>query len=266
MRSLALAAGASMAGAAVLGCDAQQPPGYMGDALITLHGLATVPVPQTTPPPAKVVVIWGDVGAMFAPWGAAVNLTGSFPESFRLELYDPPTEDRLFLPSVAFPTGYYDPALESRIAVARIMAVKQSSDPSTFILSNDVVGGAEDRTVVYVEDDIAAGTAGAAYFGGPVSAGYHVANIATGDASNADSAAIKQCQNQAADLAAWKACGSYSTLSIAPDNATIGVRMVDNQAELMFRHAGPSYLTPGAITDPGPGPGPGCMMQPMPCP
>jgi hypothetical protein len=240
---------AGVAGAGVSACDAQQPPDYMGDALITLHGLVEDGRTQA-PPAAKVVVIWGDVGAMFAPWGAAVNLTGSFPEAFQLELFDPPAQDRLYLPTIAFPDGYYDPALESRIAIARIVAVKQGVDPTTFIPSEDVIGGAEDRTVVYVEHDIAAGTAGAAYFGGPVSAGYHVANIATSDDANATSMPIKICQSQATDPTAWKACGSYSTLSIAPGDATIGVRLVDNETELMFRWAGPSYLTPGVPTTP----------------
>ena len=201
-------------------------------------------------PAAKLVLSWGEVGAMFPPFGTSVNLNGSFPESFQIDLTAPPAAERLFLPSAGFPTGYFDPALESRIAVARILVVKQEADTATFILSSDMLGGAEDFALVYVERDITAGTAGAAYLGGPATAGYHVVKVATDAARDAVYGQISRCQSQAADIVAWKACGGYTSLSIADVDATVYVRLVDAVADLSFRWLGPTYLTPGAPTGP----------------
>ena len=123
---------------------------------------------------------------MFPPFGTSVNLTEAFPESFQIDLTaPPPAAERLFLPSAGFPAGYFDPALESRIAVARILVVKQEADTATFISRRDMLGGAEDFALVYVERDVAAGTAGAAYLGGPATAGYHVVKVATDAARDA---------------------------------------------------------------------------------
>ncbi len=217
--------------------------------VVTMHGQVvngrTQPVPA-----AKLVLSWGEVGAMFPPFGASVNLTGSFPGSFQIDLTAPPAAERLFFPSVGFPAGYFDLAKESRIAVARILVVKQETNTSTFIPSSDLLGGAEDFALVYVESDIAAGSAGAAYLGGPVTAGYHVFKVATDAARDAVYGPISQCQSQAAGIAAWKACGAYTSLSVADVQTTVSVRLVDAGADLSFRHMGPTYLTPGAPTGP----------------
>ena len=112
---------------------------------------------------------------------------------------------------------------------------------------------------------MAAGTAGAAYLGGPVAAGYHLVKVATNAARDAVYDAISQCERQAADITAWKACGVYTSLSVAAPDATVGVRLVDSQADLDFRWLGPTFITPGAPAGP-----PTCIppMDPnlMPCP
>jgi len=233
--------------AALSACDAQEPPGYHGDTLATLQGLVvddrTVDVP-----PAKIVLTWGDVGLMFRPSGVSVPLVGTFPEAFTLELFQPPPADRLFDPAIGLPSGYYAPG-QGDIAVARILAVKQSADETTFILPGDVVGGAEGHALIYVARDVVAGSAGAVYLGGPVSAGFHIARVAPG--GSPDQAPIVACENTAADTAAWKACGTYTSISIVP-NEQISVRLVDDLGQLDQRYAGPTYVTPGSIIDPGP--------------
>lgn len=255
---------ASFAGAAaaLAACDAQQPPGYTGEPLTALVG-QVVNGRTDAPPAAKVVLVWGDFGAMFPPFGESVNLTGHFPEAFRLELPASFQAQRLYLPSGAFPDGYYDAALESRIALARILAVRQEADSSTYIPSADMLGAAEDQVLVYVEEDVVAGTAGEAYLGGPVPAGYHVFRVKTDAERDAVYGPISSCQNQAADLAAWKACGMYTSLELLPADALVNVRLSDDAGSRDFRWAGPTFLTPGSITDPGP-----CVPMPgqMPCP
>ena len=138
-----------------------------GESATVMYGQVvngrTQPVPA-----AKVVLIWGYFGAMFPPFGDSVNLNGTFPEAFQLALPAPPPADRMFLPSGAFPIGYFDPSAESRIAIAQILIVRQETSIATWIPSADIIGGAEDYALVYAEHDVAAGTAGAAYLGGPV--------------------------------------------------------------------------------------------------
>ena len=112
---------------------------------------------------------------------------------------------------------------------------------------------------------MAAGTAGAAYLGGPVVAGYHLVKVATNAARNAVYDAISQCERGAADITAWKACGIYTSLSLAASDATVGVRLVDSQADLNFRWLGPTFISPGTPA------GPATCIPPMdpnlmPCP
>jgi len=241
----------------VVACDAQQTPDYTGNPpMSSLVGLVTNGRTQPTPP-SKVVIEWGDVGLMFPPYGAGVNLTGNFPEAFQIDLFNAPPAERLFLPSDAFPTGYYDPAGESRIAIAHILAVKQDVQDGSFINDSDVIGGAEDYELAYVEHDIAAGTAGAAYLGGPVAAGYHVLAVATDADMQTAYPPIAQCEAAAADVTAWKACGIFTYLSVAPTDATVGVRLVDDYSQLQFRLGGPLFVTPGTNLNPPP---------PQPCP
>jgi hypothetical protein len=235
-----------------------------GEAATVMYG--QVVNGRTQPvPPAKVVLIWGYFGAMFPPFGDSVNLNGTFPEAFQLALPAPPPADRLFLPSGGFPTGTFDPSAESRIAIAQILIVRQEANIATWIPSADIIGGAEDFALVYAEHDVAAGTAGAAYLGGPVAAGYHLVKVATNAARDAVYDAISQCERQAADIPAWKACGIYTSLSVAAPDATVGVRLVDSATALNFRHLGPTFITPGAPAGP-----PTCIppMDPnlMPCP
>jgi hypothetical protein len=203
-----------------------------------------------TVPSAKVVLVWGDFGAMFPPWGVSVNLTGSFPEAFQLSLDAPPAADRLFLPSLGFPEGYFDPALESRIAIARIQVVRREANATHFNPVSDLLGEASDYAVVYAEKDVVAGTAGAAYLGGPARAGYHIVNVANDAARDAVYAGIAACQSAAIDVAGWKACGIYTSLSIAAGDQTVGVGLVDEASQIPYRWLGPTYLTPGAPTGP----------------
>ena len=246
---LTLTALAACDGGATTNPDTEPDPDPDTGPVVTMQGQVvngrTQPVPA-----AKLVLTWGEVGAMFPPFGTSVNLTGTFPEAFQIDLTAPPAAERLFFPSAGFPDGYFDPALESRIAVARILVVKQEANTTTFIPTADILGGAEDFALVYVERDIAAGTAGAAYLGGPATAGCHVVKVATDAERDAVYGAISQCQSQAADIAAWKACGGYTSLSLVAADTIVGVRLVDAHADLSFRHMGPTYLTPGAPTGP----------------
>jgi len=229
---------------AAAGCDAQRTPtdpGVPPDTVASVVG--NVVNERTQPvPAAKIVLVWAFNGAMFPNSGTGVDLIGNFPEHFKIDLTAPPDPQWLFLPSGNFQAGYFDLGAESKIAIAHIIAVKQEIDASSFILPTDYVGGAEDWVLVYAADDVAAGTAGAAYFGGPIRAGYHIMSVATIDEANADYAPILACEKASTNLAEWKACGIYTWLSPAPADTTIGVRLVDNESDLPFRPAEPTYL------------------------
>jgi hypothetical protein len=245
--------------AALGGCDAQQPPGYEGDPDYAITGSVTDETTDHHPPPARILVNWGVVGAMFAPvteWSSETDLTGTFPQSFKLSFFGAPPAQTLFTADKDFPMGYYDPATEPSIALGHILAVDRESSAPNGYLEPDVLGGAESFAVVYAGADIKEGTAAAALLHGPLPAGYHLLKIVrtTPEAYSV----IAHCQAAAtgatpADvIVAWKACGLSSPLYPAAASETATVRLVDHYADLDLIPLLPVYLTPGSSFDPPP--------------
>ena len=166
--------------AALGGCDAQQPPGYQGDPAYAIAGSVTDETVDHPPPPARILVNWGVIGAMFQPvkdWTSETDVDGSFPQSFKLSFFGAPPAQTLFTADVDFPKDYYDAATEPAIALGHILAVDRGSPMATEYLEADVIGGAESYAVLYAAADIVDGTAAAALLHGPLAAGYHLLKI-----------------------------------------------------------------------------------------
>ena len=130
-----------------------------GESATVMYGQVvngrTQPVPA-----AKVVLIWGYFGAMFPPFGDSVNLNGTFPEAFQLALPAPPPADRMFLPSGAFPIGYFDPIGGEPDRDRPDPDREARGQHRDLDSERGHHRGAEDYALVYAEHDVAAGTAG----------------------------------------------------------------------------------------------------------
>ncbi len=106
--------------------------------------------------------------------GAQVPITGEFPASFKLELFDAPPENAL----LADDGGV-------RIAYGLVFAVENGA-PLDFDFEQEedfsqLLGVAPKHAIVYVEDEVPAGSTWSEYLGGTLSAGFHVIEAVGGD-------------------------------------------------------------------------------------
>jgi hypothetical protein len=233
------------------GCGAQATPDYPGEKLSVVKGkvVSALTVPEV--PDALVLANWGDVGAMFPPGGTTAEVEGEFPAQFSLALYEPPPEEKLFNPadSIRFAQDErpFDPAVESRIALAHIVAVAKdaSGNPDPY----HVLGAAEGHALLYVEEDIAEDSLGAAMFHAPLEAGYHLLEVRA--IPEAEERGVIECEAAAVSVEAWKACGLNSRLHRADNDDTVTVRLVPD-TELFFESYSPIYVSPGTDLDPTP--------------
>ena len=249
-------------------CGAQATPDYYGDLLGVAHGLVSNP-DGVQVDDARVLANWGDVGQMFGPSHTFADVHGSFPASFTLDFYDPPPEAIMFTPADLIgspPTGsyydpstfkgtrqelaaargsYYDPAHESRIAIAHILAVRDGT--SSEHLVGDIVGGDEHHAIVYIESDIEQDSYGEALFSGRPKAGYHIYEIR--EVAQADWRDIRFCQAAAADVAAWKHCGIATPFYATDASTKLDVRLVNAQDELHFQNTTAPWVNIGAQLD-----------------
>lgn len=252
----------SVLATALLGaCDAQRSPSYMGEPIMMVRG--NIVNDRTDPAPeARVAAVWGTFGAMFAPLpslgpATQADIVGIFPEGFVLTFYEPPPEEALFNPALSFSAGYFDPSAESRIALARIQVVVSEDE-------TQLLGAAERHVVVYVEKDIGPQTAAEAMLSARLTAGYHLMEVS--QVPENESSVVIACHSAAQTLPEWKACGVASPLSLAAAGATIGVRLVDELAQLQFPSYSPVYWPQGHPL-PGPHMPPHCSPMGMPvCP
>jgi hypothetical protein len=226
-------------------CGSQAGPSYPGESLVNVSGVVVSELTTDSTPDAVVLVNWGELGAMFPPGGDMADVSGSFPAKFTLALYEPPSEAMLYNPAndIALGTGAppFDAALDSRIAMGRIIAVTKGADgkPEPY----HVIGGAEQHALVYVEHDMQSNSYGARLFHAPLSAGFHLIDIRA--RSNADNQPILDCEVAATSNAEWVDCGLNSVLYPASAQAEVSVRLVDDEGQLNFPSMYPVYLPPG---------------------
>jgi hypothetical protein len=160
-----------LAGAIVLllvGCDRQAGTGYAGEPLARIGGSiasSLAEVPQGLVP----VVSWEGLSIdVVEP-----ALTLEFPARFHIDIRQPPDPNVLYdFTWLGAPPG------ESRVGFAIIAAmpfevVEEDLPPD----GAAPFGVAERHMVIYAEDDVTAGSVGAGFVGGEVSAGFHVVDV-----------------------------------------------------------------------------------------
>lgn len=106
--------------------------------------------------------------------GAQVPITGEFPASFKLELFDAPPENAL----LADADGV-------RVAYGLIFAVENGA-PLEFDFENDdtfdqLLGVAPKHAIIYVEGEVPAESTWSEYLGGTFSEGFHVVEALGGE-------------------------------------------------------------------------------------
>lgn len=106
--------------------------------------------------------------------GAQVPITGEFPASFKLELFDAPPENAL----LADDNGV-------RVAYGLIFAVENGA-PLEFDFEDDnsfdqLIGVAPKHAIVYVEDEVPADSTWSKYLGGTLTEGFHVIEALGGE-------------------------------------------------------------------------------------
>lgn len=134
------------------GCDSQAPPDYRGEPLGTIRG--TIIDASSNPPEApQVVLLWHheDEEDRDAPVGVETQVSGDFPASFRLDLFEPPPEDTL-----GALDGLDDNPGPYRVAEAYLMVYPQGTTEYTYDRAG-ALSWEERYTVIYAAEDVPAG-------------------------------------------------------------------------------------------------------------
>ena len=156
-------------------CSSQVGPGYEGEPLATVQGLVSNDHPDADA--ADLVVFWfGDENEHGDPGVDLVHVEGSFPAKFKMDLFEPPSQDVL---GPKRPAGE-----EARTAYGMIFAITPDTSLEQIEASFDadtppdwVVGAAERHLLVYAAEEVRPGTFNAEALGGPLSAGFHVFDV-----------------------------------------------------------------------------------------
>ncbi len=166
-------------------CDSQVDSDHQGVALATLQGavsnLRTQPAAE-----ADVVVVWRNWNGPSMHRGAIVPVEGNFPAEFKLSIYEPTPSDLLNAFDELGPQlkSYYgcapeidvDAACETQFGVAYVMAglpgQTEFSWPTGQALGMDL-----DHLLVYVPDDIPAGSLVAKLLHSTPAAGFHLYGV-----------------------------------------------------------------------------------------
>jgi hypothetical protein len=147
-------------------CDSQVDGDHNGTALAEIHGqvesMRTGPVDD-----AQVAIVWQNSSGSPDLVGVdTVDVTGSFPAQFHLAIYTPP-EDTLI-------NNFGD----SRMGVAYIFAAKAGTDFSSDQSAEaGVLGLDPDHLLIYLPENLAAGTLASTLLRGTPSAGFHLYNV-----------------------------------------------------------------------------------------
>lgn len=163
-------------------CDGVRDSDYQGEVLATLHGTVSMAEgADEIPEDSGVAILWEMfdyvAGLRFADF---VEVTGEFPYHFRLDLHQPPDEGLL----AEFPDG-------NATTLGRLYITSPDSLDPFFGETGYGYGYSAcnpDIVIAYIRDDVAPGSAAAAYFGcgldtpdsppcSALTAGYHVMDL-----------------------------------------------------------------------------------------
>ena len=169
------------------GCDPLATSDYVGEPMFTLRG--TFVAPGEVPDVGGLALMWQDSGGAGGPGVAvtAVPVEIELPSRFRVAIPLPPPDHVRFA---------FD---EVELAEAYVFVV---DDPEA--LRPTPHGLDRTHALVWASRDVAAGTQAADYFGGPISAGYHLRRYTTAARGTAQQTMIERCVASGATAAA---CG-----------------------------------------------------------
>lgn len=192
---------------AVTGCDAQTGDDYLGEPLADLHGVVRNEG-ERPPDDLRMMIVWlAEIGREDTMVIQGARLSGEFPVSFRLELYDPPPREALN----DFSRGG---TMEGETLIGTAYFIAAAADATLTDPGSGPFGGSEEHILVWVEEDIEPGSRGARFVGGPLEAGYHLMRaIAPGE---------EDCPQGPDDV--------FDCLRLAPDgfDTEIEIRIADD--------------------------------------
>ena len=207
-----------LTGAGLAACDSQVDPSYPGTAVIELRGTAIGFGADDAA--GSVGIVWNSNAGPDVPSGPTTiaSLRARFPSDLTIDVLAPPPEEAFF--SVE---GEPARVAEGYVYLLRAGAAHPPAGP-------DFIGQAFDSVLVYVDGILQPGSLAAAYLGGVVPAGYHLADRrATADLSDAQRYFADRCANTLAAARglsmdeAELACGPprrYQLSAAADDLAT----------------------------------------------
>jgi hypothetical protein len=212
----------------IAGCDAQVDSTHQGSALAQIDG--TVQNRRTrSVGDAELAIVWQNTpGTQYLMPSEIVDVEGNFPAAFRIAVYEPP-RDGLFNVTVD----------NSRFAVASIFAGRPGTDyADRDSVEQNVLGMDPNHLLVYLPEDVAAGSVLATSLRGTPRAGFHIYNV--GHLSEAEQEARFQCMQELPPSATYQdifdVCGGliFDDFVPAPDDleTPLQVELVDDLAEL----------------------------------
>ncbi len=207
-------------------CDSQVDGDHNGTPLAKLEGsvqnLRTAPVNAD----AEVVILWmNSSGSPDIAAAETVPVEGNFPASFELSIYEPPLD--------ALINDYGD----SRMGVAFIVSAKAGAD----VINDEsgVLGMDPDHLLVYLPEDVPAGSRVSTILRGTPKAGFHIYDV--GHLTEAEQEERAQCWDTFPDNTPlqelFDSCGGHPSfddfLEAPADLATpLEVDLVDDLEEL----------------------------------
>ena len=184
------------------GCDPLATGDYVGEPMFTLTG--TFVAPGETPDVSGLALMWQDSGGAGGPGIAKtmVPVEVELPSKFRVAVPLPPPEHVRFA---------FD---DVELAEAYVFVIDDADEPH---------GLDRAHARVWASKDVEPGTQAADYFGGPITAGYHLRRYTTAAPSSAQRTMIERC---IASGAAAAACGSRRAYQLAEAGDAEPLRIV----------------------------------------
>jgi hypothetical protein len=202
---------------ALTGCDSQTDPTYRGEPLATVQGTVNSGANAGSNLDGKLVILWSVLTKSDdTVVGVTAPVSGAFPASFSLPLYEPP-------PTAALNYSVAD-AVQG-LGIGYILVVKSDTDVATLTLANlesVLLGTANDKMIAYVEQASTPGS-DAARVAGPLGIGYHLLDVHYTTPAEAD--AVLACRD--AQDATFESCAAGCNADAACEGACLAMNSAD---------------------------------------
>lgn len=148
-------------------CSAQADGDYEGDLLASLEGEVTTSR-ETATPDAEAMAIWlpNDDYEFLVPTADRVDVEGTFPSSFRLDLTEPPPAE-----------GSYDGSGDFAIGFLTIVEAGTTTEDLSDPEGGFLLGIDEGHILVWAATDESADEFASAYQTGAIASGYHIIDV-----------------------------------------------------------------------------------------